>query len=318
MQHISIEPDEVVYDGDTPIVSRAHEARTKLTKEEKAARSAAHQLRRNAAADRRALKEVQDRPRHAMREAARARLRRISGNADAVHRVEARKARLATAAKHEAERVEHLVHGRPRAKIQTVSQSKKRRRIRHAVSRVDPLALSPEIEREIVRREEWSHKHHGTYQTWEYATKTHQGAIAQLHQNGSIDDDQLAWAAEIGKAAEAIEHDVDIRTASMESRVDTSPGRFDFVGQRIAVVRLHVAYTYWRDLLPHPKRLVLDMLIGDPIGFTVAARRHRVHNRRAKRELIAALERWPACKARARANVSEEDVDGLNALIVQD
>ncbi len=232
---------------------------------------------------------------------------------DAVKRFEARKANIDAVRRRERQRFEHLVIGKPRPKAKETTAKRRGKRKVVAVTRE---VLEPGIEEAVALREEWSHKAKGTPQTWEYAERTHQGALAQLHLNGSINDDQLAWAAEIGKAAEAIEHDVDVRTASMEARVDTSPGPGDFVGQRIAVVRLHVAYTYWRHLLPAPKRLVLDMLIGDPIGFSVAARRHHVHKRKAKRELIAALDRWPVCKDRAYRDVSEDDVVRLNDLIV--
>jgi hypothetical protein len=63
--------------------------------------------------------------------------------------------------------------------------------------------------------------------------------------------------------------------------------------------------------------LVLDMLIGDPIGFTVAARRHHVHHRKARRELIAAIDRWPQCKVKAYRPVDEEDFNRINSLIMQ-
>lgn len=220
----------------------------------------------------------------------------------AVSRFQARMAALTLAKKREQERFEHLVLAKPRPKAPTGKRARK--------GKAPPVALSPGVEERVVLREDWSHKANGTPETWGHAQRTHQGALAQLHANGSIDDDQLAWAAEIGKASESIEHDVDVRTASLEARVDTSPGRSDLVEQRLSVVRLHVAYTRWRDMLPHPKRLVLDMLVGDPIGFSVAAARHRVHKRKAKRELIAALDRWPECKAFARAQI---DQDGLDA-----
>ena len=53
-----------------------------------------------------------------------------------------------------------------------------------------------------------------------------------------------------------------------------------------------MAYTRWREMLLAPKRQVLDMLVSDPIGYTVAARRHRVHWKSARRELIRAIDRW--------------------------
>jgi hypothetical protein len=54
---------------------------------------------------------------------------------------------------------------------------------------------------------------------------------------------------------------------------------------------MHLAYGFWRDGLPAPKRMVLDMIVGDPIGYTVASRRYSVGNRKAKGRLIDALNR---------------------------
>lgn len=233
---------------------------------------------------------------------------RYEANPDGVHRFQARMANLAAVRKRERERFDHLVIGKPRPKAPTG----KRARMGKAV----PVVLSPGIEEAVALREDWSHKAKGTPQTWQYAERTHQGALAQLHKNGAIDDDQLAWAAEIAYAAESIERDVDVRTASLEARVDQSRTGAQ-VEQRIGVVRMHMAYSRWREMLPAPKRLVLDMLVGDPIGYTVAARRHRVHWKRARRELIAAIERWPNCTDWAYRTVTDEDLERVREALAE-
>jgi hypothetical protein len=78
-----------------------------------------------------------------------------------------------------------------------------------------------------------------------------------------------------------------------------------------------MAYTHWRQMLTAPKRLVLDMLLGDPIGYTVAARRHRVHWKRARRELIAAIDRWPNCADWAYRTVTDEDLERVREALVE-
>jgi hypothetical protein len=250
------------------------------------------------------IETPEERKRRRITEARAALAARYEADPEGVQRFQSRMARLAAVKKRERERFEHLVIGKARPKAPTGKRMRKGKAL--------PVALPPGIEEAVALREDWSHKANGTPETWEYATRTHQGALAQLHLNGSINDDQLAWAAEIAKAAESIERDVDVRTASLEARVDMSRHGTE-AEQRLSVVRLHMAYTHWREQLPAPKRLVLDMLVGDPIGFTVAARRHRVHHRRAKRELIAAIDRWPNCLDRARAEVDQEDLDYIAA-----
>lgn len=144
---------------------------------------------------------------------------------------------------------------------------------------------------EMLKR--WDHKRDGTPETHEHASRTNQGALARLWQSGAIDADQLAAAVEIATVAERIGSDVAVRTASLETRVDTprySDGSFH---ERLSQVRHEMAYTRWRGQVAGPIGAVLDMLVGETIGFSVVATRYRMHHRRAKKLLIDALDLWP-------------------------
>lgn len=158
----------------------------------------------------------------------------------------------------------------------------------------------------------WKHKNEGTPETHERASRHNQGALARLCKRGVIDAEQLASAEEIALVAERIAADVTVRTASLETRVDVTRigdgGFFERLGQ----VRRELAYTMWRQSLPQPAP-VLDMLTGDRVGFTVAARRYRMHNKTAKRLLIDALERWPECLGYYCKTVDQKDLDAAHA-----
>ncbi|HLL05480.1 MAG TPA: hypothetical protein VK539_33230 [Myxococcaceae bacterium] len=52
------------------------------------------------------------------------------------------------------------------------------------------------------------------------------------------------------------------------------------------------ADTRWREQLRGSAAVVLDMIVGD-IGLTIAAKRYRIHNRRARQQLLEALDAWP-------------------------
>lgn len=143
----------------------------------------------------------------------------------------------------------------------------------------------------------WDHKHHGTPETHEHASRRNQGALSQLCKNGTIDHHQLAAAVQIAETAERIGADVAVRTASLETRVDSMGRREAEFFERLGQVRREVAYTRWRaEIGPGSLRPVMEMIAGDgsgeAIGFTIVARRHRMHNRRAKRLLIEALDLW--------------------------
>ncbi|WP_234780490.1 hypothetical protein [Sphingobium yanoikuyae] len=218
-------------------------------------------------------------------------------------------ARLATARKREQQRIEHLVLGHPRP-VERVMEGK--RKGRRKPKMVDmPVTLEPGIEEAVQIREAWDHKAYGTPETWERSASTHDGALIQLHRNGTIDKDQLEWAAQIANVYRSLEADVAVKVASLEARVDQSRGG-GRAAEGVLRVRMHLAYGYWRDMLPMPKQLVLDMIVGDAIGYSVAAKRHRVHNRKAKRELIAAIDRWPRCVAAAFSLVDRDAVEAMN------
>ena len=226
--------------------------------------------------------------------------------ADPVDRYQTRMAKLQAARKRERERVIHLVLGEPRPIERLTVGKRGGRRKPRRVER--PAQLSPGIDEAVQLREDWSHKANGTPETWHRAMNTHDGALAQLHRNGTIDNEQLEAAAEIANVYRSIEADVAVTVASLEARVDQSRSNSAMVGESVRRVRMHLAYGYWRDALPPPKQLVLDMIVGDAVGYTIAAKRYGIHNRRAKRLLIAALDHWPACVDRACKLYSAEDI----------
>ncbi|WP_010339903.1 hypothetical protein [Sphingobium yanoikuyae] len=227
-----------------------------------------------------------------------------------VERFNARMARLASARKREQQRIEHLVLGHPRPVERVMEGKRTGRRKPKMVDR--PMRLEPGIEEAVQIREAWNHKAYGTPETWERSTSTHDGALIQLHRNGTIDKDQLEWAAQIANVYRSLEADVGIKVASLEARVDQSRGG-GRAAEGVLRVRMHLAYGYWRDMLPMPKQLVLDMIVGDAIGYSVAAARYRVHKRKAKRFLIDALNRWPLCVAHAFSVAGRDTVAAMNA-----
>ncbi len=231
---------------------------------------------------------------------------RRAANPEAVMAYEARMARLSAAAKRERERFDTRVLGHtpePDLPRKPAGMSKgewkvTKARLRTAAIEAQSLAAK------------WSHKQ-GTPETLEHAASTHQGAIAQLHANGTLDKEQVEWVAQIANVHRSIEADVTVAIASLEARVDQSRSSAGLAGESIHRVRMHRAYTFWREMLPAPKALVLDMIVGDAIGYTVAARRYGVHNRKAKRLLIEAIDRWPDCVSQAYRAVDAALIDGM-------
>ncbi len=197
----------------------------------------------------------------------------------------------------------------PRTKSRAEIEAERRRE----AQRVDWAHRHPELaaaERafrkdRVSAVERYGHKPAGTPETHQRAARRAQGALARLYQSGGISADQLAWAVEIAAVAERIGADVAVRTAQYETGIDRS-GRGDAAFyERLHQVRMEMAYTRWRTELGGHAAPVLDMIVGETIGYSVVATRYRMSAKRAKRLLIEALDRWP----RIRRGVTDE-VDG--------
>lgn len=240
---------------------------------------------------------------------------RYASDPESVKRFKSRVAKIEAARKRERQRIDHLVLGKPRPEpvlVRPAGMSRMEWKARRKQLIEQGAKLEPGIEEAFARKEQWGHKHAATPETLANAGN-HHDSFAQLEANGTIDKDQLEWAAEIANVYRSIESDVAVTVASLEARVDQSRSHRHLVGESIRRVRLHHAYTIWRDLIPLPKQMVLDMIVGDTIGYTVAAKRYGVHNRKAKRLLIEAIDRWPGCVDRAYRAIGLDDVERLNA-----
>lgn len=145
----------------------------------------------------------------------------------------------------------------------------------------------------LIDADRFNHKNEGTFQTHANASRTRQGPLARLFEAGHISRDELAWATEIAMAAEAIERDVAVRVVSYEMRIDCSASGRNEVAESIMAVRMQVAYGHWRRWLPDPKRMILDMIVGDPKAFSTIAKEYGVHKRRTRALLISCLQMWP-------------------------
>jgi len=118
-----------------------------------------------------------------------------------------------------------------------------------------------------------------------------QSALALMHDRGAISTAQFEAAGQIARIAESIERAVSLRGSRLEPRVDCGGSGRDMLTERLAQVRLEMTYNRWRDRLPMPRRMVIDMVIGDR-DLVGTARAHHVPWREARRRLLGALELW--------------------------
>lgn len=132
--------------------------------------------------------------------------------------------------------------------------------------------------------------------------------LSRLRDKGDITEDQYAASLQIAYIAEMLERAASVRCASLEARVDNSGGSHDLLIEKLGAVRMEAAYTAWRQRLPMPRRMVIDMLTSGNLVAT--ARRYNTPWRRARKILIAALDVWADECARSR-KVEQRDVDWI-------
>lgn len=132
-------------------------------------------------------------------------------------------------------------------------------------------------------------------------------SLARMYENGQITIDQYGAALEIARIAEMIERSVSVRGASMEARVDSCGSARDVLVERLHMVRMEQAYSQWRQRLPTPRRMVIDMVLADRELFVIA-RVYRVGWPRARKLLLSALDRWSDVRERIWQDVDERDV----------
>lgn len=165
----------------------------------------------------------------------------------------------------------------------------------------------------VATLKRWDHKREGTPETHEGFARR-EGALARLHRTGAIDDDQLAWAAEIGAIFAMIGRDANVRTASLETRIDAGRRGDGAFYEALGAVRREMAYSCWRTELGSAAAPVLA-IVGFGMGMREVERTFRMDRRRALKLLIGALDAWPRCKGAARRHVDQADLDRAHARI---
>lgn len=138
-----------------------------------------------------------------------------------------------------------------------------------------------------------------------------------LYRRGTIDKDQYQASLEIAMVAEILQRPVSVRCASLEARVDNLGSARNLLIERLAHVQLEMVYSRWRQRLPVPRQLYLDMLLT-PGSLFAKARSYRMGWPKARKRLIRALDNWNEIYDRIVREVDEEDVVAAHKRISAD
>lgn len=162
----------------------------------------------------------------------------------------------------------------------------------------------------------WRHKHQGTPETHDkidaLPERRRQSPLHRMERLGKISADERAAAEEIAAVVERIGRAGSIRSASHETRVDYVNSGRDTLIESLGRVRAEMAYRAWRQAIPGPKAMILDMITTNQ-SFVRLARKHGLQWRTARKRLITALRLWPDMAAAARRDVTRDEVEALYA-----
>lgn len=139
---------------------------------------------------------------------------------------------------------------------------------------------------------------------------TMSSSIQRMFDAGQLEQEQYDAACEIGQVVEIIARGAAIRGGGLEPRVDCAGGAGDMLIEKMYLVRLEATYTKWREQLPMPRQLYIEMVITTR-ELVATARIHNVPWKQARKRLIAALDRWTEFKERAFRDIDEDSVQAV-------
>ena len=169
----------------------------------------------------------------------------------------------------------------------------------------EPLT-TPEAEQHAEYRDEFvTHVESNTKS--QVKRRQSQSSIERMGDKGQLTPEQVTAAEEIVSIVELIEGTVGIRSGNLEPRVDCSGHGKGMLIESIGRVRLEATYSAWRNQLPIPRRMVLDMLLS-PRPLVATARVHNVPWRVARKRLLHSLDLWVEFRERMLKQIDDDDV----------
>lgn len=184
--------------------------------------------------------------------------------------------------------------------------------------KADPLAPLPPIDLDGPTPEQRRHAryerdeiiHAETFTRATVHRVRRESSLAILHEHGRINAEQYIAALDIARIAQLLQRSVEVRCASLEARVDNQGSDRSVLIENLTMAKLEVVYSKWRNLLPMPRRMVIDMVTNDR-SLKATARVYGMGYPRALSRLRDALDLW--CELRERVWREYDGTDLLRA-----
>lgn len=133
-------------------------------------------------------------------------------------------------------------------------------------------------------------------------------SVQRMFDRGQLSQEQFDAAEEIAGIVEMIGRGVAIKGGGFEPRVDGSRTSKFLLIERLGRVRIEITYSKWRGQLSMPQRMFLDMVTTSR-ELVATARVYNVPWKRARKQLLASLDRWVDFRERICGEIDGEDLD---------
>lgn len=137
-------------------------------------------------------------------------------------------------------------------------------------------------------------------------------SLAAMRDKGTLSEQQLSSAQQIAAVVERLRRSVEARCASMEARVDCSRSADGQIIESLHDVRLERAYSEWRQSLPMPRAMIIEMVTRDH-RLSAIGRRYGHGWPKAARLLRDALDAWPDIFGCICRQIDRQDVISAGA-----
>lgn len=148
----------------------------------------------------------------------------------------------------------------------------------------------------------------GTVRDIKSVRRKSQSPWLRMVEAGQIAPEIFAAAQSIAYVHERISRAGGLKSGSLQARVDQCRNNGDLLIERLADVHDEIAYSAWRNRLPMPRRMFLDMVLSDaPLSST--AKKYRMGWRKARKLLITHLEKYLEIREKVGRSIKPEDLE---------
>lgn len=147
----------------------------------------------------------------------------------------------------------------------------------------------------------------GTVREIKTVRRKSQSPWLRMVEAGQIAPEIFAAAQSIAYVHERITRAGGLRSGTLQARVDQCKSSGELILERLSDVHDEMAYSAWRNGLPMPRAMFLEMVLSDrPLSTT--AKNYRMGWRRARKLLILQLEKYLEIREKIGRSIKPEDL----------